>query len=320
MSIENKIKVFNQLGTYLLSYPQELLDVIEIASFKNKWFTKENIVESINSIAHHYLSADYLIKWVKPYIDRINHSNKVVGVVAAGNIPLVVFHDVLSVLISGHTIKIKLSEKDDVLLKFVLNKLIDLDSSFDSSIQFIERLKDFDAVIATGSNNSARYFEHYFANIPNVIRKNRNSIAVLTGNETEKELTDLGKDVFSYFGLGCRNVSKLMVPIDYDFQPMADAFKKYEYIADHNKYKNNFDYNRTLLLMNKIPYFNIDFINLVENESITSAIATLHYEYYESLNQVFSSLEESKDQIQCVVGKVKSDHLRFIPFGESTAT
>jgi hypothetical protein len=222
----------------------------------------------------------------------------------AGNIPLVGFHDFLSVFIAGHKQTIKLSSKDDILLKHLINKLFDLDSSLVTSIVLAELLKGCDAYIATGSNNTARYFDYYFGKYPSIIRRNRTSVAILDGNETSEELELLADDVHLYFGLGCRNVTKIFVPEGYDFVPLLNAFKKYKHFADHTKYKNNYDYNLALLIMNIGYYMTNENILLVENESIFSPIGQLNYSFYTEKNSLQQTLQEEKS-IQCIVGKEK---------------
>ncbi|MEZ5023725.1 MAG: hypothetical protein R2728_10785 [Chitinophagales bacterium] len=197
----------------------------------------------------------------------------------------------------------------------MLNKLIEIESDFKDKINVVERLNNFDAVIATGSNNSARYFEYYFGKYPNIIRKNRNSVAILNGKESSEDLSLLGEDIFSYFGLGCRNVSKLWLPKEYNFQPFIQAISNYSHLMDHYHYKNNLDYNRTLLLMNQVPMLDVDFVNLVEHEMIASPISNIHYEFYDSIENVHQELDLKKEEIQCVVGNESS--ICNIGFGQA---
>lgn len=313
MIIEERIKTFVTLGEYLRTSSTALNEVMSLANTKNKWFTIDNIQRSIDSIVSAFLDEENLNSWTDQYTFR--DSVKTIGVVAAGNIPLVAFHDVLCVLIAGHRLKIKLSEKGAVLLTFLLNKLIDIDSRFSDRIEIVDRLEQFDAVIATGSNNSARYFEYYFGKHPNIIRKNRNSIAVLAGDESIEELIQLGEDIFTYFGLGCRNVSKLWVPKDYNFKNFTKAISQYQSLMDHYHYKNNLDYNRTLLLMNQIPMLDIDFVNVVENKMIPSPISNIHYEFYDSLASVRNEIDLKKEEIQCIVGSIEA--LCNVDFGQA---
>jgi hypothetical protein len=220
----------------------------------------------------------------------------------AGNIPLVGFHDFLSVFISGHMQTIKLSSKDDVLLKHVVDKLFEWHSPLYDRIIFADMLKGCDAYIATGSNNSARYFDYYFGRYPSIIRRNRTSVAVLKGNENEEQLSSLADDVHLYFGLGCRNVTKIYVPPGYDFVPLLNAFKKYNYFSDHTKYKNNYDYNLALLIMNNVFYMTNENILLVENENIFSPIAQLNYSFYNDEISL-SEILKKDETVQCIVGE-----------------
>ena len=228
-------------------------------------------------------------------------SVKTVGIVMAGNIPLVGFHDFLCVFLSGHRQRIKLSSKDDVLLATLI-KLLEINfPAMKEYISISERLNDCHAYIATGSDNSARYFEYYFGRYPSVIRKNRTSVAILTGNETDEELSLLADDLFMYFGLGCRNVTQIHVPKGYDFQPLLGSMKKYKWCFDHNKYRNNYDYQLAIYIMNCLQYMTNDCIVLIENESPFSPVGTLHYAYYDDKNKLVDELK-SNQSIQAIVG------------------
>ena len=229
----------------------------------------------------------------------------------AGNLPLVGFHDFLSVFVAGHKALIRFSSKDDKLFSFVLKNLVKISPESKEYFETTERLQGFDAVIATGSSNTGRYFEHYFGKYPNIIRKNRSSVAVLDGNETIEELKSLGEDVFTYFGMGCRNVSKLYVPKDYDFPHLLDNWAHYQPLTNHNKYKNNYDYNRSILLLNRTQHFASDYIMLMENENMTSPVSILYYEFYDNEKDWRNKLKENAEQIQCSVGKAEG----LLPFG-----
>jgi hypothetical protein len=234
-----------------------------------------------------------------------------VALVLAGNIPLVGFHDVLCVLISGHKVMIKLSSKDSVLIPYVLNHLTEIDPGFADKIEYVERLENFDAVIATGSDNSSRYFDFYFGKYPNIIRKNRTSIAVLNGFETEDELKLLGKDVFTYFGLGCRNVSKILAPKGYDFTTILKAWEGYHDISNHHKYRNNYDYQLAIRMVNKEKFFDNGFVILIESEKIVSPIAVLYTEHYDSESHLAEILKAVADKTQCVVGNKTRKSVKF---------
>jgi hypothetical protein len=257
------------------------------------------------------LSRDKLEKWLSAYPIEMPANPKTVGIVMAGNIPMVGFHDLLSVMVSGHNALIKLSSKDHVLLTWLLKKLFGLDEDWKNRITVSDLLRGMDAVIATGSNNSSRYFEYYFAKYPHIVRRNRGSVAVLTGDESEDDLKRLGFDMLSYFGLGCRNVSKLLVPEGYSFDFLFESIMPFRYVIDHNKYKNNYDYNRTLLLMNKEPHLANEFLMLREDDRIVSPVAMVHYETYKTEDELNKILLKDEQNIQCVAG---SD---FIPFGKT---
>lgn len=314
MHLEKRIKALAQLGSYLASDSDELEGVKLKSYHHNKWFTENNVNQSLKAVISHYLDSKKLEQWIAPY--SINgSSNKTIGLVMAGNIPLVGFHDFLTVLITGNKVLVKLSSKDQFLLPFITDKLIEIEPGFKEQIAWVDRLKDFDAVIATGSNNAARYFEYYFGKYPHIIRKNRNSVAVLTGEETESDILELGKDIFQYFGLGCRNVSKLYVPKGYDFDALLHALQPFHTVRDHDGYKNNYDYQRTLLLMNLIPHHANEFIMLSENQSLHSPISALYFEYYDSLDEVQSKIVNLKSEIQCVVSNAGLPNT--LPFGKA---
>ncbi len=314
ISLEERIDVLSKLGEYLSTKSDYLDAVIHRTHFNNQWFVKENIYQSIDGIVKQFLDKSKLQKWVASYPIK-EHTPKIVGLVMAGNIPLVGFHDVLSTFISGNISQIKLSEKDKFLLPYFIKKMTDFNPKVAGYFQFVERIKDFDAVIATGSDNSARYFQSYFGKYPNIIRKNRNSIAILTGKETKDEIIALGHDIFSYFGLGCRNVSKIYIPKGYDLNAfleiLHDAFKK---IVMHSKYKNNYDYNYSIWLLNKTDFLMNGCVLLLENETLQSRIATLHYEYYDDIATLENHLELKSDEIQCIVGN-SIGSMKTLPLG-----
>ncbi len=227
----------------------------------------------------------------------------------AGNIPLVGFHDFISCFLSGHRQFIKLSSKDSWLFPIILNFLIKKNPAFADEVRFTTMLRGMDAYIATGSNNSARYFDYYFGKYPSLIRRNRTSIAFLEGDETAEELEKLADDVFLYFGLGCRNVTQIHVPENYDFVPLLQAFGKYQWMADHHKYKNNFDYRLSLAILNRSYYMTNDCLLLLENESPFSPIAVLHYSFYDNREDWFPTGEN--ENLQCIVGR------HYLPFGNT---
>lgn len=276
------------------------VDLIALSQSHNNWFTPDNVHFSITSWAE-ALTENHLNQWLSGY-SFIEQDPKKVGLILAGNIPLVGFHDFLSVLISGNNVLVKTSSKDDYLIKFLANYLIALDARFNEKITFVEdKLVGFDAVIATGSNNTARYFEYYFKDKPSIIRKSRNSIAVLTGKETPEEMTLLSEDVFRYFGLGCRNVSKLFVPKNYDFQSFFKGMYAQKEVIYYEKYANNYDYNKAVFLMSNFQLLDNEFLTIKEDTSHASPISSVFYEYYEDINEVKNRLEQDAESIQCVV-------------------
>jgi Acyl-CoA reductase (LuxC) len=309
MVLQKRIDLLVELGKYMASENNQWLNTKDFATAKNGWFAPAFINLAITNIVSELLQKDILENFADQYkLAQSNDSVKKVGIVMAGNIPLVGFHDFLCCFLSGHQQLIKLSEKDEVLLKHLVDQLIAWDAEVATLVQFDTMLKNCDAYIATGSNNTARYFEQYFAKYPHIIRKNRTSIGVLTGTESEAELDRLADDVHLYYGLGCRNVTKIFVLKDYDFVPLLTAFKKYKEFADHNKYKNNYDYNLAIHILNKVYYMTNDSILLIENEANFSPISQLNYEFYNDIDEVKNKLT-TDETVQCIVGK------HFIPFG-----
>src|SRR5436190_12811812 len=309
MNLQMRIELANRLGQYILSESPEWLEAKQRASLINPWFTPEFIDIATGNIAKHFLDSQKLENWTSSYKIEIVAPKKI-GIVMAGNIPLVGFHDFLCVFISGHKAIIKASSKDEVLIKHIGQKLIEWYKELSEMIVFQDMLKDCDAYIATGSNNSARYFEYYFKKYPHIIRRNRTSVAILDDNETIKELEELADDVHMYFGMGCRNVTKIFVPKDYEFIPLLTAFKKYDHFKDHNKYKNNYDYNLALHILNGKFYMANESMILLENPSIFSPISQLNYEFYTDKKTVEERLR-SIDDVQCTVGH------NHIPFGQA---
>lgn len=314
MKLSERIDVLGHLGQYLQQGSEQLDAYIQQTYYHNRWFTVENIREAIEAIRTAFLQPAALEKWSAAYpIDTAKPQN--LGLILAGNIPLVGFHDVLCVFIAGHRAKIKLSEKDKFLLKHFVEIMTAQDDRVVPYFEFVERLTDFDAVIATGSNNSARYFDAYFGKYPNIIRRNRNAVAVLSGTETGEQLRALGQDVFQYFGLGCRNVSKLYLPQDYAFEPLLEALHEHNHLVMNDKYKNNFDYGYTLLILNKVPHQANGCILLTEQESLQSRIAQLHYEYYSDQADLAQKLADKREEIQCVVSGTNLTGMATLPFG-----
>ena len=276
------------------------VDLIALSQSHNNWFTPDNVHFSISCWSE-ALTENNLNQWLSAY-SFTEKEPKNVGLILAGNIPLVGFHDFISVLISGNNVLVKTSSKDDYLIKFLTKYLIALDNRFNEKITFVEgKLENFDAVIATGSNNTARYFEYYFKNKPSIIRKSRNSVAVLTGNETPEEMTLLSEDVFRYFGLGCRNVSKIFVPKNYNFDAFFNGMYAQKDVIYYEKYANNYDYNKAVFLMSNFQLLDNEFLTIKEDISHASPISSVFYEYYEDINEIKTRLNQDSEIIQCIV-------------------
>lgn len=316
MDINDRIDLLITLGEKLTYQDNEVLEkAITRAHQENQWFVPENSRMAINTIAEKMLSKDALTTWISNYsMDASVTKN--VGIVMAGNIPLVGFHDLLCSFVSGHNTIVKTSSKDDALVKAVVKMMCDIHHGINDRIKLVDKLSGFDAVIATGSNNTAQHFEYYFRDRPNIIRKNRTSVAVIHSDESREDLTKLGSDVFDYFGLGCRNISKLYIPRGYSLDIIFESFYGYKEIINHNKYKNNYDYNEAIYLMGKDPFLTNGFILLREDTSLHSRIASLHYEYYDDEKSVLALLNEHKDSIQCVASQKDLGTLDVLPFGK----
>lgn len=310
MNLQKRIQIFNRLQSYLRSNEEAWQEIKQRTTVHNGWFTPEFIDLAVTNICDQFLPTEKLAAWAAHYHLDDNIGGKNIGIVMAGNIPLVGFHDFLCIFICGHRQTIKLSSKDDILLKHLAGKMIEWEPAVQERIAFADMLKGCDAYIATGSNNSARYFEQYFARYPSIIRKNRTSVAIISGHETEEELRHLSDDIHQYFGLGCRNVTRLLVPEGYDFVPLLKAFDKYTYFSDHHKYKNNYDYQLSILLMNKVFYMTNGTTLLVESDDNFSAISRVNYSYYRHPDEP-GSLLQGNDEIQCITGN------SVLPFGKA---
>ena len=310
MNLEQRINLMVFLGDYLRQNTHEWQAVKERASQENGWFTPGYIDTAVDNICGAFLQKDKLETWVADcQIPQENSNPKTIGLVMAGNIPLVGFHDLLCCFITGHIVLVKTSSKDDAMIKHLVQQLCQWDATVQHYISFADQLKNCDAYIATGSNNTSRYFEFYFGKYPNIIRRNRTSVAILDGTETAGELQGLADDAMIYFGLGCRNVTQLFVPKEYDFIPLLTALKKYSWAADHHKYRNNYDYNLALHILNNKYYMTNETTLIIEHESAFAAISQLHYQYYEEANVVLNKLKQS-EEVQAIVGHYG------IPFGK----
>lgn len=287
-------------------------ELIETLKHHNGWFTPDNVRFALKQWAN-ALNPKKVDAWLERYGKQLPEEPKgrTVGIIMAGNIPLVGLHDLITTLLSGHIAKVKLASGDEQLMKQVMHTLIEIEPELKDYVIDIERLKDFDAVIATGSNNTARYFEAYFGKYPNIIRKNRSSVAVLRGDEEEKDLKGLEQDIFTYFGLGCRNVSKLFIPEDYDLDTFFKAIYGAKDIIQHNKYANNYDHNRTVYLMKKLDFLDNGFLILMEHIGVSSPVSVLYYERYSSEEDLKQKIKQQEDQIQCIVSGKKHDGIDF---------
>ena len=306
MDIQLRAELMNQLGAYMISDDSNWQHIINSAYHKNSWFTPEFIELSAQNIANNFLTAVVLQKLIDHYHLDNNISPKKIGIVMAGNIPMVGFHDLLCVFISGHNQIIKLSSKDDVLLKHLVEKLYEYNSEVRNYITIEDSLKDCEAYITTGSNSSAEIFKQYFSKYPNIIRKNRTSVAVLNGKENHNELSKLSEDIHLFFGKGCRNVTHLFVPENYDFIPLINSFNNFNYFSDNYKYKNNYDFQLSLVLMNKKFYMTNGSTLVLESDSLFPPPSVLYYSYYKDENFLKDLL--INEDVQCVIGM---NHIRF---------
>ncbi len=315
MTLEDRIEVFAQLGDKIKGLSaDELNDLTDKVRNENAWFVPENVIMALHGISK-FLDKEALRKWSSNYSLK-NSSLKKIGVAMAGNIPLVGFHDLMCVLLSGHHLVAKLSSQDSILMNFIKDSLIEINPALSKQLFFEERLKNLDGMIATGSDNTSRYFEYYFRNIPHIIRKNRTSCGIIFGEETPDEFRDLGKDIFNYFGLGCRNVSKIFVPENFDFIPLLDNLQSFQPIINHHKYANNYDYQKSILLVNQTHHFDSSFLLLTESQNLVSPISVVYYEYYEDQNDLTSKLNSHQEKIQCIVS-AKGWYKKSIPFGDA---
>ncbi|MCH7535428.1 MAG: acyl-CoA reductase [Bacteroidetes bacterium] len=318
MNLDDRIAAFCELGAKLKTQVEtwarndddcedNFLETMRLSESRNPWFDKKNLISSLSAWSDN-LTKKELNNWINPYADLIRKQNKivVVGVVAAGNIPMVSFHDFVSILLTGNRFRGKLAKSDNSLLPYVIKELLKIEPRLSDRIDITDdHLEGFDAVIATGSDNSARYFDYYFGKYPNVIRKNRNAIAVIEGTESPEEMMNLGNDIFQYYGLGCRNVSKLLVPVNYNLDRFFEGIYPFADVIHHNKYGNNYDYNRTIFLMNEEKFLDNGFVLLKEDEGIASPIATLYFERYDGNSALDEILTRHQDELQCVSSKMQ---------------
>ena len=314
MKFEERVNAFVKLNQ-VLSEPlaSEIDEIITQAANNNRWFDRSNVEKALSGLIH-LTEPVKMEAWLTGYNIQ-SAKQKIIGLIMAGNIPLVGFHDLMCVLLSGHKAAIKLSSQDLFLMQWIIRKLCEIEPAFIDQIDVCEQLKEMDAVIATGSNNTARYFNYYFGKYPHIIRKNRTSVAILNGKETDTELKALGNDVFTYFGLGCRNVSKIWVPQDYDFLTLLDLWAPFIKISNNFKYHNNYEYNKSIYLVNGVTHLDTGFLLLTESETLSSPISVLYYQKYQNLTEVNQYLTDNQEKIQCTVSSEVSK--KFIPFGQT---
>jgi hypothetical protein len=321
MTLQERTKAFEELGAFLDRYlsgqtrdaeaplHEGLNQLIEKAHIHNNWFIPNFVNEALHGLAY-MLTPDKLQGFIKSIPDE--EKLKTVAIICAGNVPLVGFHDLMCVLLSGNKLLVKLSSDDDVLLPFFLRLLVHYQPGFENRIRFAEgKLSNFDAVIASGSNNTSQHLRYYFGKYPHIIRGSRTSVAVLEGNEDEKELAALGRDIFLYFGLGCRSVSKLYVPAGYNFNRFFESIVDFGFVVNNKKYGNNYDYNRAIYLLERKKFLDNNFLMLMESNELFSPVSVLYHEPYENQEALNAVLEREKDRLQCIVGR------NFIPFGYS---
>lgn len=310
MKIENQVLGLTRLGSHIGAFLEKdpetygeeeagLALLLKKTEIENPWFTFENQHFALREWAG-LLTKENIENWLEAY--TLSKISKRVGLILAGNIPMVGFHDVISVVLGNHVPVIKLSSKDRYMIPYLLKKW-NAFSGGNVDFEFVERLENFDAVIATGSNNTARYLEYYFRDRLHIIRKNRTSVAVLKGNETEAELKLLAEDIFRYFGLGCRNVTRLFIPEDFMIDRLFESFIGFKEIINHNKYANNYDYNRAIYLLNREKFWDNNFVMMKEDEKLFSPLSVINFSRYRDIAEVKAFIADNEENIQCVVAK-----------------
>ena len=317
LNIEERIASLEFLRGRILA-GDERIDLAKQKSFRNNnWFTPEQTEHALSAITEYYLNPEAINEFISHYSIKDNIQSHVVALIPAGNIPLVGFHDFLCCYLVGKKCQIKLSEKDEFLLPALVDIMSDQFSGVFEHLDFVDKLTGFEAVIATGSNNTNRYFEHYFKDYPKILRRNRNSVAVLSGQESKEDMEGLADDAFKYFGLGCRSVSKIFVPQDYDIKQVFPAFEKYWHYKDHHKFRNNFEYNNANLLLNEDVFLTDDVFILKEDANLVSRISMLYYEHYQDLDSLSEYLKLNSESLQCVSSNVSIQEVKTIPLGDS---
>jgi hypothetical protein len=327
MTLQQRITAFVQLGLFIkrhysgqklkneIRFHEDLDKVIYSAYTYNGWFVQENVGMALRNISS-MLEEDSLHKFCSKIANQ--KSNQTVAIIMAGNIPAVGFHDLMCVLLSEKNVLIKVSSDDPAIIPFLCGMLIYFEQNLAGKINFSDaKLSNFDAVIATGSNNTAKHFEFYFGKYPHIIRKNRTSVAVLNGNETFDDLKELGKDIFYYFGLGCRNVSKVFVPQNYNFNQLFEAVYDFKYVIDNKKYNNNYEYNRAIYLLDLIPFLDNNFLMIKESKDLHAPTSVLYFEYYNNQDEIVNKLKEQANNLQCIVSKFELKAQRTVKPGKT---
>lgn len=304
------IKAYTHLGNYLGNYKNNSLnDLLPRAKAENVWFDEENVSQALTQWQK-MLSQDQVSQWINNY-ELVTISPKSIGIIMAGNIPLVGLHDMLCVWATGHRAIVKLSSDDTVLMQHILNEMVAYNPYFEANTEVVQRLNAADAIIATGSNNTNRYFEHYFGQKPHIFRKNRHSVAVIKGHETKEDFINLGHDIFQYYGLGCRSISQLLVPETYDFIPMLDAFNTFDYLQHNYKYFNNYEYYKAIYLINRDKHLDTGFLLIRENDSMAAPVGTIYFKTYKNDIEIDAYLKTNEADIQCIAG------MNYTAFGQS---
>jgi hypothetical protein len=317
-SISQRIDQLALLGDILRTDTDERRTAIQSAASHNPWFSPANSLLALESISTHFLQKPILEQWAKKYpILETNPAPVRVGIVCAGNIPCVGFHDLLCGILAGAKLQLKLAEKDRILMLYILDALYQLDPVWREWVRVVPKLEHFDKIIATGSDSSGLFFEKYFGKFPNIIRQHRNSVAILDGTETETDLLSLGVDIFRYFGLGCRSVSKVYAPVGYDWKPFLEKMDNFQDIVQHTKYCNNFEYNRAIYLLNQTPHLVNNCMILLENPSLESRISCLHWESYQDETNLLEKLSQNSEKIQTIVSKNPIQGLKTVRFGQA---
>ncbi|MFY0672099.1 MAG: acyl-CoA reductase [Bacteroidia bacterium] len=323
MNVDERIELLAATGTAIKAdiKGSRLDDLLADVENENPWFIKQFVIEALENLVDNFLNREKLVQWSKAYDIKDILETKIIGVVTAGNLPLVGIHDIISVLISGNHVSLKLSKKDSVLTKYFIQTLKEIKPDIEKLIYVSEQLKRFDAVIATGSNNTNRYFEQYFGKYPHLLRKNRTSIAIIRKNESEKELKELAKDIYSYFGLGCRSVSKVFIEDGFEIRRLLDVCQEYAWLGNHYKFHNNYTYQKSIYLVNKVSHFDTGFSIFKEDNDLHSPISVTFFENYSSLSSLLEKINGLDDQIQIIVsGRELSEQKRVVGFGISQKT